>query len=446
MILILNESVTYRHSRAQKDRSPGNNRVAQDNQPTFHNHDCFHLSITTYVHYMLHVATNELGRGVSSKQPCDNISILFATTYFTRVYSYILCNRICTNGNLLQHPISERTIVVHCPLTYMPVMLEYPLGNNDDVLLGPTATTNSQRDVPINSPIEVVQSQQQDSASRAQYENNKHSTTIAEYIGTSNGFANLVHSMPKVNLFLPLSSRIYSPPPHMPTIMPCESPYDPCESAIVVTSPPALFNFNEQPEFNAGQGTPHNMFDLQAPTASEAAILDIIRNSIYHTSNNLFDFMNLEHDCNTKASVMGITMTEFVCWGTSTASESEDRSESRKLSSTPGTAWYINCIPFYANSSWNYQAAACISICARISTILQLWTATILIVVVFILYLSIQRRRRTKSTCWVFGLASVGVLGVEQQSSYQQTTNIHNSEFLPQSSSLRFVSSPVLPT
>ena len=143
---------------------------------------------------------------------------------------------------------------------------------------------------------------------------------------------------------------------------------------------------------------------------------------------------------------MGITMTEFVCWGTSTASESEDRSESRKLSSTPGTAWHINCIPFYANSSWNYQAAACISVCARISTILQLWTATIFIVVVFILYLSIQRRRRTKSTCWVFGLASVGVLGVEQQSSYQQTTNIHNSEFLPQSSSLRFVSSPVLPT
>ena len=120
--------------------------------------------------------------------------------------------------------------------------------------------------------------------------------------------------------------------------------------------------------------------------------------------------MNLEHDCNTKASVMGITMTEFVCWGTSTASESEDRSESRKLSSTPGTAWYINCIPLYANSSWNYQAAACISICARISTILQLWTATILIVVVFILYLSIQRRRRTKSTWWVFGLAPLEYL------------------------------------
>ena len=137
------------------------------------------------------------------------------------------------------------------------------------------------------------------------------------------------------------------------------------------------------------------MFDLPAPTASEAAILDIIRNSIYHPSNNLFDFMNLEHDCNTKASVMGITMTEFVCWGTSTASESEHRSESS----------YINCIPFYANSSWNYHAAACISICARISTILQLWTAAIFIVIVSILYLSIQRRRRTKSTCWVFGLA-----------------------------------------
>ena len=120
--------------------------------------------------------------------------------------------------------------------------------------------------------------------------------------------------------------------------------------------------------------------------------------------------MNLEHDCNAKASVMGITMTEFVCWGTSTASESEDRSESRKLSSTPGTAWYINCIPFYANSSWNCQAAACLSVCARMSTILQLWTATIFIVVVFILYLSIQRRRRTKSTCWVFGLAPLEYL------------------------------------
>ena len=120
--------------------------------------------------------------------------------------------------------------------------------------------------------------------------------------------------------------------------------------------------------------------------------------------------MNFEHDCKTKSSVMGITMNEFVRWGISTASESEDRSESRKLSSTPGTAWHINCIPFYANSSWNCQAAACLSVCACMSTILQLWTATIFIVVVFLLYLSIQRRRRTKSTCWVFGLAPLEYL------------------------------------
>ena len=44
------------------------------------------------------------------------------------------------------------------------------------------------------------------------------------------------------------------------------------------------------------------------------------------------------------------------------------------------------------------------------STVLQLWTATIFIVVVFILYLSIQRRRRTKSTWWVFGLAPLEYL------------------------------------
>ena len=135
-ILILTKSFTYHYSRAQKDRSSGYNRVAHSNQPTFR------LLITTYISYMLHVATNGVTHGVSSKQPCDNIIILFAAT-FARVYSCILRNRICTNGNLLQQPISERTIATHSPLS-LPVMLEYSLGHNDDVLLGPTATNDPQ--------------------------------------------------------------------------------------------------------------------------------------------------------------------------------------------------------------------------------------------------------------------------------------------------------------
>ena len=233
-ILILTKSFTYHHSRAQKDRSSGYNRVAHSNQPTFH------LLITTYISYMLHVATNGVTHGVSSKERCDNISILFAAT-FARVYSCILRNRICTNGNLLQQPISERNIATHSPLS-LPVMLEYSLGHNDDVLLGPTATNDLQstpsaphgtdavtpsgtetnlppplviptttgrklsaidrsalRDMPTNTSIEVVQlnPKQQGPASRARYENFKHSTTIAEYIDTSNGFADFFHDYTK---------------------------------------------------------------------------------------------------------------------------------------------------------------------------------------------------------------------------------------------------------
>ena len=132
---------------------------------------------------------------------------------------------------------------------------------------------------------------------------------------------------------------------------------------------------------------------------------------------------------------------------TPTASESEGQSEWGKLSSTPGTTWHINYIPFYANSSWDCQAAACLSVYARMSTILQLRTATIFIVVVVILSLSINSTSTTNKVDMVgVWIGPVGVLNVEQQSSHQQITNIHNSEFVPQSSSLRFVSSPVLPT
>ena len=130
------------------------------------------------------------------------------------------------NCNLLQQPISERTIIVHSPLIRLPVMLEYSLDYNDDILLGPTPTTDPQsapsapadtdastpsgtettlppplvipptptgrklsaidrsalRSMPTNTTIEVVQSnpKQQGSASRARYENYKHSTTIAK--------------------------------------------------------------------------------------------------------------------------------------------------------------------------------------------------------------------------------------------------------------------------
>ena len=116
------------------------------------------------------------------------------------------------------------------------------------------------------------------------------------------------------------------------------------------------------------------------------------------------------------------------------------------------------------------------------STVLQLWTATIFIVVVFILYLSIQRRRRTKSTWWVFGLAPLEYLmwNSNLHINRQRANGARNSvrpnsppkpprcypygnsppsrprrpslrtsiilNFLPQSSSLRFVSSLVLPT
>ena len=358
----------------------------------------FHLLITAFISYMLHVATNGVTHGVSSKQPCDNISILFAAT-FARVYSCILRNQICTNGNLLQQPISERTIAVRSPLS-LPVMLEYSLGHNNDVLLGPTAANDPQstpsaphgtdavtpsrtetnlppplviptttgrklfaidrsalRDMPTNTSSEVVQlnPKQQGSASRAQHENFKHSTTVAEYIDTSNGFADFfhdytkgyvkilmhavmsvlsnmftlpltiplspaymvfgihrplartsspdtnasgavcayhvqemhsemndsltyaeyMHSMPEVSLFLPLPSENCRPSPHMPKIIPCESPYAPC------------------------QDIPPKMFDFSSPTASE----------------------------------------------------SEGQSESGKLSSTPGATWHINYIPFYASVS-----------------------------------------------------------------------------------------------
>ena len=71
------------------------------------------------------------------------------------------------------------------------------------------------------------------------------------------------------------------------------------EPALEATSPPALFDSNEQPASDTGQDTPPKMFDFSSPTASE----------------------------------------------------SEGQSESGKLSSTPGATWHINYIPFYASVS-----------------------------------------------------------------------------------------------
>ena len=47
------------------------------------------------------------------------------------------------DSNLLQQPISERTIIVHSPLTRLPVTLVYSLDHNRDVLLSPIAPANT---------------------------------------------------------------------------------------------------------------------------------------------------------------------------------------------------------------------------------------------------------------------------------------------------------------